>query len=65
MVTNTKEYMKKYYNNNKDKFKKSSLKNKKCDCGCEVRSNKMASHKRTNKHKLLMENIELKSKLSS
>lgn len=63
MVTNTKEYMNNYYKNNKDKFKKSASTIIECPCGCKITRHKFAAHKRTKKHMLLMENIELKSKL--
>lgn len=63
MVTNTKEYMKEYYEKNKEELKKKATVKNKCECGCEIVHQKVAQHKKSKKHKLLMEIIELKAKV--
>ena len=74
---NNKEKMKEYYQNNKEKFsehnKKYYEKNKKiiaekpkekstCECGCIVNRDGLSSHKRTQKHIKLMEELVTKNK---
>jgi hypothetical protein len=46
--------MKEYYENNKEKIKEHNkqynAKKVTCECGCEVRRDYLAKHKRTTKH---------------
>jgi hypothetical protein len=65
---NNPEYNKQYYKKNKGYYKEYRETNKesiyahkkekiKCECGCEVRRDNIAAHKRTDKHIKLMEDI--------
>lgn len=60
MVTNPTSYMKNYYQNNKDKFRKSALTIVECECGAKVTRHRLTEHKKTNKHNKGMEFIKNK-----
>ena len=62
MVTNSSEYMKEYYANNKEKF----MKNKRivCDCGMEINRSSKAYHIKTKNHFFLLERAKKISKAS-
>lgn len=56
-----KEYMRKYYEKNKEKYKEQRKEKILCECGCVVRRDSIARHKKTDKHEKLMQNKEIKS----
>jgi len=58
MVTNSKEYMTKYYKNNKNKFYDSNNK-KFCECcNISIQANKFKRHTRTKKHQRFLELLQ-------
>jgi hypothetical protein len=52
-----KEDQKEYRGNNKDYFNEYYKEKITCECGCEIRRNHIARHKRTDKHIKLIQNI--------
>ena len=50
-----KEKNKEYYEANKEKILEKNKEKIKCECGCEVSRNDIAKHRRTNKHKKIMQ----------
>ena len=52
-----KEVKKEYYENNKEKIKEQYSEKITCECGCQIRRNGLAEHKRSQKHIKLMQNI--------
>jgi hypothetical protein len=59
MTANSKEYMKNYYTNNKDKYNKYS-KLYICECGMELRTTSKTNHLKTKNHKILLDLLEKK-----
>lgn len=58
MVKNSKEYMKEYYQNNKDKFKP---KDKECEiCGITIKHGRLWKHKKTLRHQAFEEQLNKK-----
>jgi hypothetical protein len=51
-----KEYEKEYRLSNREKIKEHNSEKIVCECGCEIRRDSLAKHKRTHKHKQIMEN---------
>lgn len=51
---NKKEYMKNWYIQNKDKKLEHYLEKVKCECGCMVARNAIYKHKKSNKHKNML-----------
>lgn len=49
------KYYEKYYINNREEINKKRNKKKICECGCKIAKRGIFRHKKTNKHKLLME----------
>ena len=50
-----KQYQKQYKINNRDKLLQKAKQKITCDCGCIIKKANIAKHKKTNKHKELME----------
>ena len=49
------EYRKKYYDQNKEQITKQKKEKITCECGCIMRRGDIARHRKSNKHKLLLE----------
>jgi hypothetical protein len=56
-----KEYNKRYYKEKLEKYREKVI----CACGSEVNKYGLSEHEKSNKHKLLVENKELKLQLSN
>tara|TARA_R110001606_G_scaffold77599_1_gene179257 strand:- start:158 stop:808 length:651 start_codon:yes stop_codon:yes gene_type:complete len=54
---NNKEYGKEWRENNKEHIRQHASEKITCECGCEIRRDKLAQHKRTQKHTKLTSNM--------
>lgn len=58
------EKKKDYYDKNKEEILKKKAEKITCECGTVISRQRLAKHKKTAKHKLIMENIELKKQIN-